>query len=451
MMTETELDKYVGEAKPSVTWTVTNLKLVSLPRFNTQTRTSTLAIAYAADLSNGLERHTALVSYVDDGTAPVFVVMCSDKFLDKGGLSAADANTRCVEAVKAVDADVALAATLMAHHDTYPQSDSCEFALNWRRTNTLCEHTEAFLAHLRQTKPDFKAELVAGFENLLTANSAIAAASGDVLTIEELAFKVPVLFEGDRGAGKTVTARAFARTNGYSKVEMPGHDGVEAMDLLGYSLPAPNGAMVWKDGPLSEAFRKARKGKTVLIIDELCRIPMRQLSILLTAFSPDEGMYRLRTGRILSVEDGVATEEELECPVSNLCVIATTNVGSEYAVDEMDPALAERFVVLRLDTSESELKRILTIVAKLHGLKVAVVPKCITFYKTMLEARSRGLIARIPTTRTLARALELAGTEAGVRKALKTQALLWVARTGEGQPVPEQLKLVDTTLTKIFK
>jgi MoxR-like ATPase len=189
----------------------------------------------------------------------------------------------------------------------------------------------------------------------------------------------------------------------------------------------------------------------VLIADEILRVPSRQLSILLTALSPDEGFYYLRTGRILEVVDGIAREETLAAPISNLCIIATTNVGAEYHVDEIDPALAERFVVLRKETNEAELQRILTAQANAKGFKLALVNNSLKFYKKMVEAQSRGLVARIPTTRTLVRAFETATNEADVARMLKTQILLWVARTSEGQPVPEQVTTVAELITRNFK
>ena len=194
----------------------------------------------------------------------------------------------------------------------------------------------------------------------------------------------------------------------------------------------------------------AKKEKTVLIIDEILRIRQRELSILLTALSPDEGMYRINTGRIVGIEDGIAYEEELECPVSNLCVVATTNVGSEYAVDEFDPALAERFVVLRKDTSEAKLKSILTDLAAKRKMPKTIPTKLITFYKKMVETQSRGLVNRTPTVRTLVRALELAKDSDDVKRAIKTQMLLWVARDSEGRPVAEQVEDVTKLIERCF-
>jgi MoxR-like ATPase len=223
------------------------------------------------------------------------------------------------------------------------------------------------------------------------------------------------------------------------------------MDMLGYLVPVGYQQMVWKDGPLSEAFRKAGKAKVVLLIDELLRIPERELSVLLTAFAPDRGVYRLRTGRIKEVLDGVAVEEVLECPVENLCVIATTNVGAEYAVDEIDPALAERFVIIRKDSTVDALRVILAEVVKRVGLPAKKAEQLLKFFQKMTEAKARGLVRHAPTTRTLVRALELAGTTDRLPQAVQALSLLWVARTSEGQPVPEQLTTVKKFIDACIK
>jgi hypothetical protein len=449
---EEAFDKHVAAATLDPRWSITNLQYLPIPQYDFKTQQSHLVFACAANVTDGTEDHAVVVATTMVDSNFEYSFWCTDKFLELDALPNVDAKQRATEAVTSAGAHKSLVDTLLANKGAYKKSTpGCKFWQNWRRAEELCEHTSAMLSHLRTHEPDLKAKLTSGYEALLTSTSHGTSAPGETLVLEDLAFKVPVLFEGDRGAGKTVTARAFAKTNSFLRVELPGHDGVEAIDMLGCLVPAPDGTMVWKDGALSEAIRKAKKQKVVLIIDELLRIRTRELSVLLTAFSPDDGEYRVRTGRIIGVEDGVAQEEELSCPVSNLCVVATTNVGSEYAVDEIDPALAERFVVLRKDTSEAELKRILNIVAKSKGLKVASVTRSINFYNKMVEACSRGLLARAPTTRTMVRAFDLASDEAGIARALKTQLLLWVARTSEGTPVPEQVDVVKKLVDATFK
>lgn len=451
MLTQDEVKQYldnaVAEAAASGV-TVQTLELKLLPHFEPKGFASLLSATYVAKINDNGNQHTATLSYFVHENEPRFAFSCTDKFLEAAGLSREDAEKRCEEAARAGSDPKKLKKAMMESFGSLPSSAACAFWRNWRKSSVLCEHTKAMLRELGAKHPNF----LQNMQSVLEQVSAQAPkASSEELGLDELAFRVPVLFEGERGAGKTVTARAFARDNGYRRVELGGHEGLEAPDLLGFLVPMGQGTMVWKDGPLSEAFRSAKKQKTVLIIDEILRVRQRELSIFLTALSPDEGMYRVRTGRILSVEDGVALEEELECPVENLCVVATTNVGSEYAVDEVDPALAERFVVLRKDTTEAQLKGVLEKVAARRELPASVVKQCVAFFVKMTEARSRGLVRYAPTTRTLVRALDLADDAKDVVRAIRAQVLLWVARTAEGHPVPEQVTAVNALIERCFK
>ncbi len=443
-------EKYVTEATVAPGLTMAPFNLVLYPYYDILARTASLTAAYVSKVTDADGDHVVIVSFANKDGEADYSVWCSDKYLEGRQTTADEARQRCEEAVGTLPGKAKLVEKLLAAFKSMPESGRCSFWTDWRRDKKLCAHTSAALAQLRDTVPDFRTQLANAYE-AATNGSTASGPVGETFVLQQLAFRVPVLFEGDRGAGKTFEAREFARTNGFKRVEFGGHEGIESPDMLGYLVPLDANRMVWKDGPVSEAFRAAKAGKVVLIIDELLRIRQRELSILLTALSPDQGMYRLRTGRIRAVEDDVAVEEELTCPVENLCVVATTNVGSEYAVDEIDPALAERFVPIRKDTTPAELKRILGIIAKGRSLPAKVVNQCVEFFNKMTEARTRGLVKHAPTTRTLARALELAEDTDDVKRAIKTQVLLWVARNAEGQPVAEQVADVEKLIDRCFK
>lgn len=298
--------------------------------------------------------------------------------------------------------------------------------------------------------------------------------------LKRFAFKIPVLVEGDRGSGKTYEAFEYAKSLGIEPSFVGGHAGIESIDLLGCLVPYAgqeskiedtsvsaadffsgdyqmnissnnNNSLIWKDGPIAEAFRKAQNGKkSILIIDELLRIPQRELNILLTALSPVHGKYNLRTGRILEVIDGVAREEVLSCDTRDLFVLATTNVGGQYAVDTIDPALAERFIVLRKDTEFDTLVSILKQKAREKGFNETLAEKAGLFLNRMTDAKEQGLIEEVPTLRTLSRAFDLAEKEDEVKDYIFDQHLLWVARDVYGKPDKEQVRCVKRILEDII-
>lgn len=298
--------------------------------------------------------------------------------------------------------------------------------------------------------------------------------------LKRFAFKIPVLVEGDRGSGKTYEAFEYAKSLNIVPSFVGGHSGIESIDLLGCLVPyagqenkiedtsvsaadffsgdyqmkissSNSNSLIWKDGPIAEAFRKAQNGeKAILIIDELLRIPQRELNILLTALSPIHGKYNLRTGRILGVIDGVAKEEVLSCDTRNLFILATTNVGGQYAVDTIDPALAERFIVVRKDTEVDTLIGILKNKAEEKSFHFTLAQKAGLFFEKMTDAKEQGLVAEVPTLRTLSRAFDLAEKEEDVKDYILAQKLLWVDRDVYGKPVQEQIELVERIINTYF-
>jgi MoxR-like ATPase len=422
------------------------------PYFNIVSRDVSFAVAHRMAVTTPSGSHNVVVSYREENGEERVNVWCGDRYLE-GALSEDDARQRCKDATNGMPGATALAAEMLrSGYRAVPASTGCNF---WtlKQQGKVCKHVKTAFAHLDANRDivhdlrDRYKQAVAGGVGGSGAPSAKGA-----YELEDLAFRVPVLYEGERGGGKTREARMFARQHAYPLVECPGNEGYEAPDLLGYLVPYGPQAMVWKDGPIAEAFRKATKGKTVLLLDELLRIRVRELSLLLTALSPDEGVYRLRTGRIVDVEDGIGQEEVLEVPVSNLCIIATTNVGAEYAVDDIDPALAERFVVIRKDTTEAVLKKALQGLAKTRKLSSNVVTQAMEFFKNMTAAHKQGLVHRKPTTRTMTRAFELAteGTDTDVKRGIESQILLWVARDGDGHAIEAQVKAVKNLITRAF-
>jgi len=174
-------------------------------------------------------------------------------------------------------------------------------------------------------------------------------------------FKEHLMLLGERGASKTYTVTKYLADKGIETEFMGCHNAVEAIDLLGYYIKAHDGSFVWLDGALSGAFRKAQAGtKVVLFMDEILRMPAKELNILVAALTPDaEGYFNLRTNRITDIKDGIGEVELLRVPKDMLWVIATTNIGADYDVEEIDVAFQDRFMSVEVELNEDVIRNIL--------------------------------------------------------------------------------------------
>lgn len=455
-MTKSEFKDFVrskADARASSDYGVASpSKMLAYPYVDKEASTIFPAVIVVYDLT-GSNRHYVVLGafYNADNSAVEFNVWCGDKVLS--GTDSVLTTNRFKEAFKHIQARKSPVITdcVQAIEDlALGVADGCNF---WklRHQGNVCKHVGLVFDQLADSSEldqvtDQLEEAVSNlFEHGVLPGTKVSAAKAPLSKsslLERAAFRVPVLIEGDRGAGKTTEVRLLAKANGYPLIEFGGHAGVEAIDMLGHQIliGGEDRRMVWKDGAVAEAFRKASKGeRVVLLIDEMLRIPQRELSLLLTALSPFDGSYRLRTGRVESVEDGVAKEEVLFAPVENLAIVATTNVGSEYAVDECDPALRERFVVVHKDVSDQELEAILAPKVLVAGLEASLVAKLVKFYGVSRTAKKQGLIPSAPTTRTIVRAVEQSSTEEDVVQWLDDQILLWVGRDLDGSPIAEQV------------
>jgi len=427
-----------------------------LPLKNAQAKSNYLGIGFNVRIHDRVrdEHFTALIAMSKTNGVSDFKLSCPSTLLVTGGAS----RTEFDAVVEVLGQEMAqpdsLVQSVSELYGRYPKNSGCSYTA-LARQDKLCGHLAAALSAIQDTSPDLVSLLEQKYAELITGSGSQATASSDdnsLAEFERYMHYVPILVEGERGGGKTYDAWALARKHGFPVCLLPGHEGVEPADMLGYMVKTSAHGYVWMDMPLAAAFRSAQTRPTVLLADELLRIPQRQLSVFLTALTPDEveGVYRLPTGRVLEVVDGVAIAEVLSCPIENLIVIATTNVGGEYAVDQIDPALRERFHVIRRDTESDKLRAILTERVKAKSWSEAIVAQMMKLFEALNTLRTQGNLKAAPTTRTMCRALTVSRRAIEVGPELYAMNLQWVARAPDGRAVVQQQELVRKAVNAAF-
>lgn len=444
---------------------VKELMLTPYPLFSAIDRSVTFAVALLAVVkrNDGLNSLTMLQYHRDASDEEVFSWFCFDK-LFRGELDTREQDDRWSQCLQKIHVSMRKQASATFTHALNRVAtfkiDNCGYWANANKAKPnvyTCDDTAALLSKFREQNPIQRPdEALRGYYNLLVGVTASAgsASAREEVTFRNYTFSQPILFVGESGSGKTRQAYEFAKSNNSTLVKLSCEAGTTGVDILGFYMKAPDGNMLWVDGAMTEAFRKAASGtRTVLLIDELLRPDIREISIFLTALDPDPftGEYVLRTGRILSSVDGVAVTETLRVSPENLCVIATTNMGGKYNVGEMDKALSDRFVMFRIDTTMEGVKEATQSACRASSLPLVLADNCAKFWKAMSEAKVQNLVSETPTKRILIRAINHSSSPSQLPLHLKAMAAHWVSLNSDGFPNPQQLATVNKLIETAFK
>ncbi|MDF1884107.1 AAA family ATPase [Sulfurimonas sp. SAG-AH-194-C21] len=394
-------------------------------------------------VSNPKVHFVTLISYYDDK----YILKCGDPYLDGSLTQETVENLVKTTMSKLLQPHKTLVSKVQRSYNITPRSSSCTFnQKNYEIAAPLCEHISHFLAGVEDEVFDklFR-NYVQSMDGVETIDQTLA------LQFERYSFAKHIILEGDKGSGKTYAATTWCRENRLEQIFIGGHEQFESIDFLGHYIQQKNGELVWKDGALSEAFRKAKAGtKVVVIIDELLRIPKRELNLLISALSPINGKYVLRTGRAKDAQDGIAIEEVIQAPKENLWVMGTTNIGAAYAVETMDEALTDRFIPIRKDTTAHELRKILLKTVEMKRFSTEVVQQLMNFYEKMSRIKNTKIINKIVNIRHLCEAIEIANNQGQIQEILGDMKLLWVDREYDGKPDSQQLHAVERILENVY-
>ena len=257
---------------------------------------------------------------------------------------------------------------------------------------------------------------------------------------------IPTLLVGPTGSGKnTLVAEALTRRNLLS-YSIKGAYGLQDLDILGAVVPTEtkNGsapAYRWVDGPLVAAWRHAQREKVSVFFDEITRCRRKQLNVLIGALNPTPALM-LPPGAELP-PSGLSrhfylltiptTAEMIVCPVENLVFLAAGNLGGQYAVEALDPALESRFtcqIELGYLAEDDEVALVVErtgLPAPLARKLVVVAAETRRLWQNAELANAldpRGLLAWATRFR---RAVRATGDREMIRVAVATARLTWLA------------------------
>lgn len=215
-----------------------------------------------------------------------------------------------------------------------------------------------------------------------------------------------MLFTGPTGSGKTFCFQEAVRVTGQPFELVEGYEGLDDLDFVGAIVPQPprleedgQGNLVvfpeskrWVDGPVARAMRRALelRARVYLFVDELNRIQTRKQAVLTGLLNPVPAAVVQAAG-IQPAVDAPAyyvlpihlTGEHLTVPVEWLSVVGACNVGRQYAVNDIDPALLSR-LALKLEFDYLGEDDEVALMAERTGLPAAV---ALVLVRTAAETR----------------------------------------------------------------
>lgn len=229
--------------------------------------------------------------------------------------------------------------------------------------------------------------------------------TGTVATLQRLIRRGgTALLVGPTGVGKTYAVKQAVVAEGARLVIVKGRPGLDDRQLYGGIYPTADHYQ-WIDGPLAKAWRAAHAGEhVVLIIDELARLDPYHLAALIGALDPVSGSEVRSMQLPLEVDDhtlyyvlSLPNGDNLVAPCRHLSIVATTNLGSDYAQlhTTFDAALLRRFSLqLDIESLSSDVQRHILVHEQHLPQDAATVLVASAEFSTTAIAANGGLLQR---------------------------------------------------------
>ena len=153
----------------------------------------------------------------------------------------------------------------------------------------------------------------------------------------------------------------------------------------------------------------------------------------------------------IDIVDGIGRTEVLKIPAENLWVVATTNVGSDYDTDDMDLALADRFITFDLNMEESVVHTILSNVnAETNNFDEMYITKLVNFFKAVEALVQSQELPHSINTRHLTKVLKLVKDPKEFKTYLKDFVANVVSRQTDGKLNEAEVKIYNEALNANF-
>lgn len=443
-----------ANANADMQYDVTERHIGVIPFRDTGTSAFRRCVAYWEHMESisGNKHHTTVCAY--DGNE--WYLWCGDGFLT------GNYDTQTLSKALAVALNKGEESDMRTAYGSCTKNTGCNYHKK-PEDEKSCKHTNNLCASLTKNITEKISDLYYG-----SSKKRISRRTPEEL-LQKYSFKKHIILKGDKGSGKTYLAKIHAEKHAEVVVDIIGHDGIESSGLLGHLVPYAKSvpktgqtslfesneetvaSLIYKNGPLTKAFKSARDGKKVIIIfDEFLRVPSNQMQLLVGAISPNhKGEYVLPTENMVEV-DGELHEEVIACPKENLWIIATTNVGSAYDVSEIDSALDDRFQTIRMDSDIDAMKIILNKEASSRGYPYTVVDELLEFYKDMSRLLLDQRLSKICNTRHLVEAIQNSIDADDIGMTLYETREKWISDMADGQPDEIELRTVEKTIASHF-